>query len=494
MEDVDVSTVSPIVQDGVLLEKEELMQKVKDDRSTNWRLITIAGIVSCLNAVENSVLGIGEWPYMKEIDVDATAQFFGLATSASKCGHAIFALIFSIWSYKTQSVRIPLLASRFIAIIACMIYLSIEYIKNDKRYVLMSVYVLLGIANSGGTVLRGYITLCSSHEDRPRAFATLGLSFIFSIIVGPTIQLIFSKFPYPGHEIIPGIRFHLYSAPIWISFILTIMTVFVIYCFLEDITQERTKKLRQSESQTSFSIEKWRNAYQKLKKTDLDWKLIGVCFFVKMAVSFSHATMGTIGSILYMVQFGWDGTKTVQVGSITMVVFGIMSSTVLLLYIFCHLGKRIPQHKMFLFCTIAFGSVYIITYPYEFTSTPVARYNETTRAGCNPTEYDWCFTALAVNPILYITVSLLVAGPAIPTMSTSLDTVYSRILGNIDQSIAHGAMTVVDDILYMFTPIFTTTMFTLYGIGPLWIVKTMVFGLIALTWAMNLKKIGAHLQ
>ncbi|EGT37616.1 hypothetical protein CAEBREN_02078 [Caenorhabditis brenneri] len=55
-------------------------------------------------------------------------------------------------------------------------------------------------------------------------------------------------------------------------------------------------------------------------------------------------------------------------------------------------------------------------------------------------------------------------------------------------------MTVVDDILYMFTPIFTTTMFTLYGIGPLWIVKTMVFGLIALTWAMNLKKIGAHLR
>lgn len=492
--DVEVPSDSLVVQNGVLLEKEELMkQDEKDDRRTNWRLITIAGIVSCLNAVENSVVGIGEWPYMKEIDEQATAQFFGLATSASKCGHAVFALIFSIWSYKTQSVRIPLLASRFIAIIACMIYLSIEYIENDKRYVLMSVYVLLGIANSGGTVLRGYITLCSSNDDRPRAFAILGLSFIFSIIVGPTIQLIFSAFPYPGHEIFPGIRFHLYSAPIWVSFILTILTVFVIYIFMEDITREKSKKLRQSDSQASFSMEKLRTAYQKIKKSNLDWKLIGVCFFVKVAVTFSHATLSSIGSILYMVQFGWDGTKTVQVGSITMVIFGIMSSTVLLLYIFCHLGKIIPQHKMFLFCTIAFGSVYVITYPYELTSSPVARYNETTRAGCDPREYDWCFTALAVNPILYLTVTLLVAGPAIPTMSTSLDTVYSRILGNIDQSIAHGAMTVVDDVLYMITPIFTTNMFTWYGVGPLWIVKTLVFMLIALVWTFNFKKIEEHL-
>ncbi|CCD65647.1 MFS domain-containing protein [Caenorhabditis elegans] len=490
---MEVPTDSPIVHDGILLEKEQLMNKDKDDRLTNWRLIITAAVVSCLNAVENSVLGIGEWPYMREIDPNATAQFFGLATSASKCGHAVFALIFSIWSYKTSSVKIPLIASRLIAIAACMIYLTIEYVKTDKRYVLMAVYTLLGIANSGGTVLRGYVTLCSSNEDRPRAFAALGLSFIFSIIVGPTIQLIFSAIPYPGYEIIPGIWFHLYSAPIWISFILTILTVFVILILIEDISREKKTKLRPSESQSSFSMERWRSLYEKLKKSNLDWKLIVVCFFVRMAVSFSHSTLSTIGSILYMVMFGWDGATTVRVGSITMVIFGVMSSTILLLYIFCHFGKILPQHKVFLFFTIAFGAVYIITYPFEFTSNPVAKYNETTRAGCNPEEYSWCSTALAVNPMLYLSVTILVAGMSIPIMSTALDTVYSRILGNIDQSVAHGAMAVIDDILYMITPIFTTTMFTLYGIGPLWIVKSMAFGIIALTWAANLKKIGEHL-
>lgn len=46
-----------------------------------------------------------------------------------------------------------------------------------------------------------------------------------------------------------------------------------------------------------------------------------------------------------MVMFGWDGATTVRVGSITMVIFGVMSSTILLLYIFCHFGKMYDQNK-----------------------------------------------------------------------------------------------------------------------------------------------------
>lgn len=53
----------------LLFKEEQLMNKDKDDRLTNWRLIITAAVVSCLNAVENSVLGIGEWPYMREVSI-----------------------------------------------------------------------------------------------------------------------------------------------------------------------------------------------------------------------------------------------------------------------------------------------------------------------------------------------------------------------------------------------------------------------------------------
>uniref|UniRef100_A0A8R1HP51 Uncharacterized protein n=2 Tax=Caenorhabditis japonica TaxID=281687 RepID=A0A8R1HP51_CAEJA len=469
-----------------------------NENNTNWRLIIVAGIVSALNAVENSVLGIGEWPYMKEIDSQATAQFFGVATSASKCGHAIFALVFSIWSYKTQSVKIPLLASRLIAIVACVLYLSIEYVPEGKRYVLMVVYILLGVANSAGTVLRGYIAMCSSIQDRPRAFAVIGLSIIVSIVVGPTLQLIFSSIAYPGYEIFPGIRFHIYSAPIWFSFLLTIFTAVIIVVFMQDVYREKSEKFekgveKEDSCSPMFSMEQMKVTWMNLRKSDVDWTLIGVCLFVKIAATFSHATMQSIMSIFFMVQYGWTGTETVQMGSTLMVGFGILSCVVLLLYIFCRLGEILPQHKVFLVCTVAVGIVYLLTYPFDFNSQPVVAYNETTHAGCNPIEYSWCENAMAVNPYLFMIVTLLVSAPSIPMMHTALDTVYSRILGKIDQSVAQGAMTVVDDIVFMITPIFTTTMFTVLGVGPLWLMKSSVFFAIAAVWFLNLKKIAKHL-
>ncbi|CAI2353163.1 unnamed protein product [Caenorhabditis sp. 36 PRJEB53466] len=465
-----------------------------NEDTTNWRLIVVAGIVSALNAVENSVTAIGEWPYMKEIDSEATAQFFGFATSASKCAHALFALVFSVWSYRTQSVKIPLMASRLIAVAACCVYLSIEYVPDGKRYVLMLVYILLGVANSACTVLRGYIAMCSSVQDRPRAFAVIGLSIVVSLVIGPTLQLIFSSISYPGYEIMPGIRFHIYSAPIWFSFFLSIFTAVLIGLYMQDIRRETNDEMLGEENcRPLFSLEQLKEAFAKLKRSNMDWPLIVICLFVKIAATFSHATMQSIMSILFMVQYGWTGTETVRMGSVLMVSFGVLSFSVLLLYIFCHLGKVLPQEKVYLVCTILSGLVFVITYPFEFSSEPVVLYNETTHAGCSLDEYSWCDTARAVNPYFFMAVIIIVSAPSIPMMHTALDTVYSRVLGKVDQSIAQGAMTVVDDIVFMITPVFTTTMFTLLGVGPLWIIKACVFFAIAFVWFLNLKKIAVHM-
>lgn len=51
---------------------------------------------------------------------------------------------------------------------------------------------------------------------------------------------------------------------------------------------------------------------------------------------------------------------------------------------------------------------------------------------------------------------VLVLAPTMPMMSTGLDTVYSKVLGNIDQNVAQGAMTVIEDIVSTVTPILVT--------------------------------------
>ncbi|CAI5452223.1 unnamed protein product [Caenorhabditis angaria] len=463
-------------RDIEMMEKRPSIRKdsrITELESTNWNAIIVAGVISALNAVENSVIGIGEWPYMSEIDRSATATFFGYATSVSKCAHAIFAMVFSFWSYKSQSVRIPLLTSRFISLAACCLYLSVEYFPSGRRYVMMSVYVILGIANSACTVLRAYIAMFSTGRDRPRAFATIGLSVVVSIIVGPLLQLIFSAIPYPGFEILPGIKFHIYSAP--------------------DRSKDDESVGSDLDQPSVFSWEKIKMTWMKLRKSSMDWTLIFVCLACKVGGVFSHATMQTLMSILLMVQYGWTREETVQAGAVIMISFGVMSLGVLLFYIFGNLGTLIPQQYVYLIATLASGSVYVITYPFSFTSSPVAPWNETTRSGCNILDYSWCDGAVAASPWLFLVVVVVLSAPSIPLMHTSLDTIYSKILGNVDQSIAQGAMTVIDDIVFMVTPVFATEFFTYFGIGPLWIAKAMVFFSLTFIWFINLKRITPHM-
>ncbi|KJH47886.1 hypothetical protein DICVIV_06014 [Dictyocaulus viviparus] len=152
---------------------------------TNWNAVMMAGIVTFLSAVENTVVGMSEWPYMHTIDPEATSQFFGLVSSVSKFGHAIFAVIFAFWAYKAQSIKMPLIVGRVIAFFACCLYLCIELLPEGRRYLMLLCYFLFGIASSSSTVLRAYIVAVSTAHDRAKAFSAFIVANMLSIVVGP---------------------------------------------------------------------------------------------------------------------------------------------------------------------------------------------------------------------------------------------------------------------------------------------------------------------
>lgn len=53
--------------------------------------------------------------------------------------------------------------------------------------------------------------------------------------------------------------------------------------------------------------------------------------------------------------------------------------------------------------------------------------------GCNPEVYKWCTDSLYVKPVTYLGSMVVVLGIAITLSTIAVDTLYSRILGNIDQ-------------------------------------------------------------
>lgn len=187
-------------------------------------------------------------------------------------------------------------------------------------------------------ILRVYLVLVSSEEDRSRAFATTALSGMLSIIIGPgfpvstlsftpslVIQLIFSSISYPGLQIIPGLRFHLYSAPIWLATITNIFSVFFIYYALEEMPQKE-KKIKgtsvlcsfQRESlekdEFDYSMEAVKKRVKKIRALDVSWYLVVLCLIEKLVMSLSPATLGTWVQLGKRVEEGLQGWITYLYG------------------------------------------------------------------------------------------------------------------------------------------------------------------------------------
>lgn len=59
--------------------------------------------------------------------------------------------------------------------------------------------------------------------------------------------------------------------------------------------------------------------------------------------------------------------------------------------------------------------------------------DENNATGCDPLVYTWCLNTLSVNPIIYIGSAIAVLGIAITFITISTDSLYSKILGPIDQ-------------------------------------------------------------
>ncbi|CAD6186863.1 unnamed protein product [Caenorhabditis auriculariae] len=448
------------------------------EEKTDWKLISVAGVVAFLTVIENTVVGMSEWPYMKQIDKEATAQFFGAATSASKAGHAIFTLVFAAWSFHYKTVKAPLIAGRVVATIACILYLGVEILPSGHRYLMMFCYILFGIASSASTILRAYVVAISSSKDRPRAFTCISAATIFSIIIGPLVQLAFTRIPYPGYTLLPRVHLHVYSAPIWIASLTNFVAIAVILCYIRD-----ARKRKPAAERKKINLETLKLKFRKLRKSNINWKLVILCWTMKTATTFSHLTFATILSIFLMAAYGWTGAFTVRIISMLMGGVGLMSITVLFSYMVCRMGEIIQQRFAFFAAMAMSALLYVITYPYPFTSNSIAKYDNVTDTGCDPSRYTWCETSSAVNPILLLASLVVVKGIAIPTSHVSLDTIYSRILGGIDQSVMQGTILVVEDIVAVMTPIYASSVFAHFGIESLWITNGVLFCLATFLWA-----------
>ncbi|CAI5443340.1 unnamed protein product [Caenorhabditis angaria] len=340
---------------------------------TDWKAIVIAALVTFIAAIENTVIGMSEWAYMNEIDKVADAQFFGNATSISKAFHALAALFFAFWCFRAQNFRAPLIFGRLLAFSACILYLCVELSENSRRYLMALCYILFGIASSSSSILRAYVAAISLESDRPQAYSAITAATMLSIIIGPLIQAAFTGFIYPGIEILPNIRFHLYSAPVWVAAATNFLSIAIICCFLKELPKRAKSTMAREKS--LLTLKGLRNRLDTIAHLKLDWPTVTLCWLMKIISMLSVVTLQTLVSLIYINNYGWTRSNTVFSISILMGTVGVLSLTIAFLYFFCNLGKLLSQRFAVLFGMCIFATMYFLAYPWEPISQHVAQYN-----------------------------------------------------------------------------------------------------------------------
>ncbi|CAL2051114.1 unnamed protein product [Caenorhabditis brenneri] len=452
---IELEDTLPTITDA---EQEE---EVRTDR----RGIFVASVIIFLAAVENAIVGIGEFPYMQEIDKESTNEFFGIAMSISRVSQAFSALLFAMICQTRQTYRTPLIVGRLIALLACILYLNVEHLKGGRRYLMAVCYSLFCTASGSNVIIRSYVSAISSHSDRSDAFSLFNGAYMLASVIGPMAQMMFSSVKYPGVEFLPDMKFHIYSAPIWIAAVTNFLSIAVIKLYLRELPRRGDTSFESLKDK--IAMFRWQTFSRKISGllTVLNWKLILVCFGQKMLQTLSVVTLYTIVSMILKTSFGWTNAEATVAISKTMTGVGVLAIVTIFVYLFAGFGRRFSERYIYLLGLAVFVGFYLISYPWEMMSSPVAVYNATAATGC---KFSWCPSSY-VPPASLFLVSIVVAmGFGLPLLSITLDSMYSKILGSMDQNMMQSIFVVADNIIHIITPIYSADVYTWFGLEVVW--------------------------
>uniref|UniRef100_A0A0N4ZHD8 CUT domain-containing protein n=1 Tax=Parastrongyloides trichosuri TaxID=131310 RepID=A0A0N4ZHD8_PARTI len=192
-------------------------------------------------------------PYLFEIDGNADHEFLGYVVSVYSIGSLIANLFFGVFSQKCNSIKIPLFMCYLLTTIGNVIYISLEIVNQNRRYIMILSRFLIGLGNANSFLLNSYVAAISSNEDRSRAFSFNSLIVSLGMAMGPFFQTIFSYFSYPGYSFIGLFNINLYTIPAYIAIILDIVTLMIIIFFFNDPAKIEKDEISVDNSQKSLT-------------------------------------------------------------------------------------------------------------------------------------------------------------------------------------------------------------------------------------------------
>uniref|UniRef100_A0A915D6B3 Major facilitator superfamily (MFS) profile domain-containing protein n=1 Tax=Ditylenchus dipsaci TaxID=166011 RepID=A0A915D6B3_9BILA len=113
---------------------------------TCWKSIYVVTLICLFDAIRMSTIGSSAWPYLNIMDADATEEFFGYSKSISSMGNIAAVAVSGYVSNKLLNTSPLMIIGKIFALMACVLYVSINLFPMAPRYIFLSADVLFGIS------------------------------------------------------------------------------------------------------------------------------------------------------------------------------------------------------------------------------------------------------------------------------------------------------------------------------------------------------------
>ncbi|OAD61350.1 Major facilitator superfamily domain-containing protein 8 [Eufriesea mexicana] len=390
-----------------------------------------------------SIVITGVWPYLGKLDSGAGKEFMGYVIAANPLGQMLFSPLIGWWADKRGSIRIPLLSTLALFILASGMYSILEIIPANIA------------------VARSYLSAATKFVERTHAVSMVSLAQVLGFAVGPSLQTAVTPLGEDGVYFI-FLPINMYTMTGWINVIMGILNfvLFLPWNFTEHriaIRETMRSEGKQTEEETLKSI----------KPDNLAaWTLI-CAFFVLV---FNFVLLETLGTALTMEQFAWTKADAVYYVGVLMSIGAVVSSiTFIMIEPLC---KRFNERKVMLlggFLSMIIGSILYIPWGPD---PPKIAYlgpfgnitkdsNGTEIVGC-PSTQEWC----TYTPQLTVTQFLIGYGfttIGYPLGVTLIQTIFSNVLGPRPQGVWMGFMTGAGCASRVLGPVFISLIYTHFG-------------------------------
>ncbi|GMT13376.1 hypothetical protein PFISCL1PPCAC_4673 [Pristionchus fissidentatus] len=431
-----------------------------EEPPTQWRLIIICATIYFLITTVLTTLNVVAYLYLKNIDPSISPVYAGLHLASAKFGHAIGTVAFAVYAYSYKCFTKPLLIGRVISIFSIILYLGIlMFPESSRRYVFLISFLMQSFAEGSLIVMRSYIPRVSTEKDRHAAYGIISGAVMMSILAGPGIQM--SADFLPVVELYSRLELRGFTYPIWIALFLCVLAMFLISNKLEDPTpMEEEKKLTHGSFVTSMAT-----AIEQVSLVDK--AVLGMIFFERIICSVAFSALLAVFAPYIQTTFNSDNSVIYTAGA--QGVAGIVSMLTVAFFIFSPILKSGRCSLLLFFSLSCYFFMYLYSFPWSPISEPITVMSTENPHGCNTTELAWCVVQSHVKMWYWLPVIVFLFAMAVPTSMISIDTVYSKLLGDIDQNIMQGALVLVDDIASSVAPIVTMKIYTSYGLDALWL-------------------------